>query len=137
MTISVQKVDFQGIFNQYSLLHSSDIGDITQSLTPSEILPFFKASLNTSPKNLMFSSHGSIQQSRNEISCARRDPTPGECLMLITLILTSCLSSFLRQVGSHHCCLSCDSVLSKGCTKKIYSFMALDSTQFLVIFSTK
>ena len=37
MTISVQKVDFQGIFYQYSLLHSSDIGDITQSLTPSEI----------------------------------------------------------------------------------------------------
>ena len=37
MTISVQKVDFQGIFNQYSLLHSNDIGDIIQSLTPSEI----------------------------------------------------------------------------------------------------
>ena len=37
VTISVQKVGFQGIFIQYSLLHSSDIGDITQSLTPSEI----------------------------------------------------------------------------------------------------
>ena len=28
MTISVQKVEFQGIFNQFSLLHSGDIGDI-------------------------------------------------------------------------------------------------------------